>query len=515
MVLPRKMNSRTTVERSFLIRRLTTITLCMMVFVCGYLMISDVMGDSSEINDKRNLSLFEQRRTQQILNHQNVVIRDNQEEEKQSLLKKMRDWDVPNGVHSHQNGDTNKERQKKTIEVDLDDKSPSSPLQILLSAKVHLIDIYPDQRKMLHVTDDNTYAGVDAIFCQLDFSQQRKDPSSVPMFRYVVAHSPGCEFGPQYKVDLKGFADLARIHDAEVSTGDLPKSLNLTGVVFHESRCGSTLVANALVAMNPSEHRVFSESSPPISAMRNVCGENLQFCSVKQAAAVLKDVMYLMGRSDNGQEKRVFFKIQSVGSLSIKIFQLAYPNIPWLYVYRDPVQVMMSHLQGYDVTSPMGVRNANCVQGRRRGGKILARHVEQRTSFASINDLTDIQYCAAHLATLTQSAADSIEESFSTTLPSKLMGRAINYEDLPAALWKSALPDHFGLGTLSEVTIKRIQDISGVYSKGTRGRHGEFKEDSESKERKATPEIRDAAETFLQESYERLLKYGFDGIRRL
>jgi len=486
------------VRRSLLIRRLTTITLCMMVFVCGYLILSDFIGDSdNDSNAMNTLSSVEQRRAQQQpLKHPNAIIHDIQEERN----NKMRGWGRQFGNHHH-NDDTNERQQRKIIEVDLEDKSPSSPLQILLSAKVHLIDIHTDPRNVPRLTDDNTYAGVDGIFCQLDFSQQREDPSSVPMFRYLVSQS-GCETGTQYKVDLKGFADLARIHDAKVEMGDLPKSLNLTGVVFHESRCGSTLVANALVAMNPSEHRVFSESSPPISAMRNVCGENQQFCSLGQAAAALKDVMYLMGRSDDVQEKRVFFKFQSVGSLNIKVFQHAYPDTPWVYVYRDPVQVMISHFQA-------GIQNANCVQGRRRGGKILAQHVEQRTEFASVMDLTDIQYCAAHLATLTQSAADGIERSNSTTTSSKLMGRAINYEDLPAVLWNSVLPDHFGLGTLSEETVKRLQDISGVYSKGTHGRHGEFKDDTESKEQKATPEIRDAAKTFLEESYKRLLKYGF------
>lgn len=34
------------------------------------------------------------------------------------------------------------------------------------------------------------------------------------------------------------------------------------GFVYHETRCGSTLVANMLAA--PSSNRVFSESKPPV-----------------------------------------------------------------------------------------------------------------------------------------------------------------------------------------------------------------------------------------------------------
>jgi hypothetical protein len=112
--------------------------------------------------------------------------------------------------------------------------------------------------------------------------------------------------------------------------------LNFTGAVFHESRCGSTLVANLLSAV---------ESSPPLKALCYVCGANYSRCSIDTVAAVLQDVVYLMSRTDDVNEECVFFKIQSAVSRNLPVFTKAFPNTPYLFVYREPVQVMMSHLK--------------------------------------------------------------------------------------------------------------------------------------------------------------------------
>lgn len=299
------------------------------------------------------------------------------------------------------------------------------------------------------------------------------------MFRHLVEASPKCKHGKHYRVDLKGFTRLARKYDARHN-----KALNITGVVFHESRCGSTLVANALAAMNPAENRVYSESAPPIAALKSVCGDTYQFCSVHQAGQVLADVMYLMSRSDDPLEKRVFFKIQSIGARNIEVFQNAFPQTPWVFVYRDPVQVMMSQLK-------MGARNANCVRMRVRPNAHITKLAE--TKGLTTKELSDEQYCAAHLATITESAVTSMQRE-------PHLGTPVNYVNLPHVLYDLVLPQKFGV-ELSEEEIANIKKISGVYSKGTGGRQGEYKDDTEEKEHLATKEVREAAQLFLEESY--------------
>jgi hypothetical protein len=113
------------------------------------------------------------------------------------------------------------------------------------------------------------------------------------MFRDLVEHSPLCQ-KRQWKFELSKIAELARHRDAQVIRDpqqQVPKALELTAVVFHESRCGSTLVANTLIGMNPTKHRTYSESAPPAFAIKSVCGETYSVCSKQQAATLLKDVM--------------------------------------------------------------------------------------------------------------------------------------------------------------------------------------------------------------------------------
>ena len=81
-----------------------------------------------------------------------------------------------------------------------------------------------------------------------------------------------------------------------------------TGFVFHESRCGSTLVAN-LLGSDPSA-LTFVESQPPADIL-----------SSRQPDAVkirhLRIVMNQMGRSTT--HTRLYFKFQSVLTLQVVI----------------------------------------------------------------------------------------------------------------------------------------------------------------------------------------------------
>ena len=77
----------------------------------------------------------------------------------------------------------------------------------------------------------------------------------------------------------------------------------------------------------------------------HACGPQFDRCSEEQVISILKDTAYLMSRTDDHREERVFFKFQSSLSTKIRTFQKAFPDIPWLYSYREPVQVMMSHIK--------------------------------------------------------------------------------------------------------------------------------------------------------------------------
>ena len=99
---------------------------------------------------------------------------------------------------------------------------------------------------------------------------------------------------------------------------------------------------------------------------------------------------------------RCFFKMQSINAPRIGVFRRAWPTVPWAFVYRDPVQTMMSHMKG----ATGGV----CLRSH---GSPTSRHAEilgvSSKSAASRSSKED--FCAAHLAYLCLSAFDEAQSA--------------------------------------------------------------------------------------------------------
>jgi len=205
-----------------------------------------------------------------------------------------------------------------------------------------------------------------------------------PMFRDLTQASYCNEHS--FTLDLK---DAVRFIQQANENGTHPNSHTMTpkGFVFHESRCGSTLAANALAAMEPSHHRVYSESTPPIIALRT-CGLGGKECPKGTAIALFRDVVYLMGRTNDAMERDLFFKIQSIGTKYIDIVLNAFPETPWIFIYRHPIHVMMSQLQ-------MGPNRANCVHQLADVPKQKMEMIEEKG--LTMSRLSPEDKCALHL----------------------------------------------------------------------------------------------------------------------
>lgn len=407
------------------------------------------------------------------------------------------------------------------------DEDDAQVMKQVLAGDLQLMDMTVKEQELIRAPP-NSYAGVYGKFCKLDWSRRKRDPSAgawgkiveykcticssrfrraeqvyiqispstfvlaVPMFRHLVEGSSECE--QPYVLNIRQVVDLARHQDevngATSTSSTTPKVLNFTMATFHESRCGSTLVANAVAAMDSTKHRSYSEAGPPAFAMNSVCGKNFSRCTLEQAAQVLKDVIYLMSRSNDALEERVFFKFQSATTKNIQVFQKAFPEIPWLFVYRDPVQVMMSHIKD----DPDLKGRANCLRSHRSPpDEIISTAAGHGVK---VKNLKMEEYCAVHLAAITESAVASLND----------IGIPVNYESLPDILHTTILPRILGR-TLTEEEVSNIQKISQNYSKGVGHKHQEFKADSEAKEKAASTEIKAAATKFLQPSFESLSQH--------
>jgi hypothetical protein len=168
-------------------------------------------------------------------------------------------------------------------------------------------------------------------------------------------------------------------------------------------------------------------------------------------------------------------------------FRKAFPETPWIYLYREPVEVMMSQL---DVPQ---MRMANCVRSHSTSD-MVTRFVAR--SGYQAPDLDDEEWCAIHLATLCESAIKNLNDADG-------LGMAVKYhKDLVKDFLDKVFPKHFNV-PLDQEAIDRVIKVSSTYSKN-RGKQGDFKSDSEEKENKASEGIRKASSLFLEPSFNSL-----------
>ena len=51
------------------------------------------------------------------------------------------------------------------------------------------------------------------------------------------------------------------------------------------------------------------------------------------------------GRRRGGRERHYFIKLDSWHTLALPLFRRAFPSVPWVFLYRDPVEVLVSQMR--------------------------------------------------------------------------------------------------------------------------------------------------------------------------
>eukprot|EP00594_Rhizosolenia_setigera_P000430 CAMPEP_0178948490 /NCGR_PEP_ID=MMETSP0789-20121207/5507_1 /TAXON_ID=3005 /ORGANISM="Rhizosolenia setigera, Strain CCMP 1694" /LENGTH=473 /DNA_ID=CAMNT_0020628873 /DNA_START=176 /DNA_END=1597 /DNA_ORIENTATION=- len=289
-----------------------------------------------------------------------------------------------------------------------------------------------------------------------------------------------------------------------------------TGFIFHESRCGSTLASNMLVAMDPDITRMYSESQPMMKTIRSCVEQPPGECNRTQTVGILRDLMYMMSRTNKNYETRLFFKFQPLESLGLSLVREAFPDTPWIFIYRDPYEVMASQFQGppdvvseeeliekpwmKDMDVDGGIVNGNTFCSTNRVWNphpaSLINYVKERTGGKEISQLNNYEYCAANLGNFCEAAF--IEHQKSDT------GKLVNYVDLKEAMIETILPNHFNL-PVGEEQRKRIEQVTGIYSKGKGHRYSEWKGDTERKQSSSRlPNLIKGSDLFLKKGYEQM-----------
>jgi hypothetical protein len=176
--------------------------------------------------------------------------------------------------------------------------------------------------------------------------------------------------------------------------------LQPAGFIFHMSRSGSTLVAQMLAGLGST--LVVSEA-PAIDAVlraQTACPD----VSERDLVDWLGSMVSALGQRRRPGQRRYVIKLDAWAILQLPLIRMAFPQTPCVFVYRDPVEVVVSHLnrRGYHMipgTLPqswvgLSSGQAESVNAEQYVAAVLARLCEAALGAARAGQLTLIPYCS-------------------------------------------------------------------------------------------------------------------------
>jgi hypothetical protein len=253
-------------------------------------------------------------------------------------------------------------------------------------------------------------------------------------------------------------------------------SVEPSGFIFHSSRCGSTLLSNACRALQGS---IVISEAPVLDKIASRFFTDADTESrLLLYKLFLKGAVRALGQRRFGNERRLFIKFACTSTLHMRHIRSIWPNVPFVFLYRDPIEIIVSNLK----TIPEWmVFDSNPASAAAIAG------VEK----LQLSDMSAEEFCARSLGRYFEEVAKNGDAS---TL-------AINYSQLNFNSLISAVR-FFGVEP-SAAEVDAIRTISGLYSKDSTQSH-EFKADSELKRALASDVAVEMADRWARRSFEDL-----------
>jgi hypothetical protein len=247
-------------------------------------------------------------------------------------------------------------------------------------------------------------------------------------------------------------------------------SLRPTGFIFHLSRCGSTLISQMLAAT--PENLVLSEPDPVDTLLR----AHFRHPGITETQQVqwLQWLVGVLAWRRHPAETNLFLKFDCWHTLFLPLICRAFPDVPWIFVYREPLEVMVSHL---------GHRGAQMIPGVLDPG-LFGWDPE------TVGRMTLEEYGARVLAKIGEAALAEIRCG---------KGKLVNYQQLPDVLWP-VLREYWNVDFCPE-EMARMRVAVHMNAKNPAL---PFEADSEAKRNSATAALRTLTQHWLAGIYQQL-----------
>jgi len=246
--------------------------------------------------------------------------------------------------------------------------------------------------------------------------------------------------------------------------------LEPAGFIFHGSRCGSTLITR-LLATSP-EHLVLSEPEPLDAMARSHV--RAPAATAEQRIEWLRCLLSALAQPRGGTERRLFVKFDPSEVFAIPLLRQAFPGVPWIFVYREPVEVLVSHQRAAATFLVPGLL------GWETPGVDPAAAVTMRED----------EYMARVLGGILAQAAGQLPD------PQAML---VNYRELPEAIW-GRIGRHFGF----EFSSGELEDLRVAAEADAKRPGRKFEPDSTSKHAEATDRTRALADAWIGPAYAKL-----------
>ena len=119
------------------------------------------------------------------------------------------------------------------------------------------------------------------------------------------------------------------------------------GFIFHASRCGSTLVCNALKSVPLTT--IVAEAQPISATLAPYAPASIWPFPLETWERSRDRLVWAMttalGQLRASPTARFYVKFNSWNTLALHIVKAVWPNVKWVFLYRDPIEILVSNLR--------------------------------------------------------------------------------------------------------------------------------------------------------------------------
>jgi gluconate kinase len=240
----------------------------------------------------------------------------------------------------------------------------------------------------------------------------------------------------------------------------------------HASRCGSTLVSQMLAPLD--SHIVMSE--PPM--MDALLRARYMVAPLDEDIQVewLRGLISALAQPRNG-ESRFVVKLDAWSIFELRLMRKAFPETPWVYLYRDPLEIAVSQMQ-------------------QRGAYMIPGMLGPALELFDVNDVLEMpgeEFIARVLGKILEAGhAGCATEG----------GIALHYDELPHAMWTSCR--HL-FGIRDDAASRDA--LQGAAHWDAKNPQFAFSADSERKQREASPALRELIDRWAAPAYRELERF--------